>query len=203
MNVLNVILHYGEVRRGDNFMEYISSNVKREKWKDFYRLAYRTGYYTLEQLIKEYEDYESHRNSWARSSQYGNFIVGQLALLQVINEIKAGILYKDPLKLSADKIVDLVYDEYQVTLLRRLLDLLFNTGDNTNLYSSLVDSLLNSKEGKSLFEKFAIEQILMEYSLNEVLNVIDEDSYTFDSEQKKILANYVKNIFNEFVKGEN
>lgn len=184
-------------------MEYISSNVKREKWKDFYRLAYRTGYYTLEQLIKEYEDYESHRNSWARSSQYGNFIVGQLALLQVINEIKAGILYKDPLKLSADKIVDLVYDEYQVTLLRRLLDLLFNTGDNTNLYSSLVDSLLNSKEGKSLFEKFAIEQILMEYSLNEVLNVIDEDSYTFDSEQKKILANYVKNIFNEFVKGEN
>lgn len=95
------------------------------------------------------------------------------------------------------------YDEYQVTLLRRLLDLLFNTGDNTNLYSSLVDSLLNSKEGKSLFEKFAIEQILMEYSLNEVLNVIDEDSYTFDSEQKKILANYVKNIFNEFVKGEN
>ena len=40
------------------------------------------------------------------------------------------------------------YDEYQVALLRKLLGLLFNTGDNTNLYSSLVDSLLNSEEGK-------------------------------------------------------
>lgn len=77
------------------------------------------------------------------------------------------------------------YDEYRIALVRKSLELLFNTGDNTNLYSSLVDSLLNSEEGKSLFEKFAIQQIVMEYSLNEVLNVIDEDNYTFHSEQKK------------------
>ena len=51
------------------------------------------------------------------------------------------------------------YYEYLTMLLRRLLEMLFNTGDNTNLYSSLVDSLLYSEEGKSLFEKFAIQQI--------------------------------------------
>lgn len=79
------------------------------------------------------------------------------------------------------------YYEYLTMLLRRLLEMLFNTGDNTNLYSSLVDSLLNSEEGKSLFEKFAIQQILMEYSLNEVLNVIDEDDHVFTSEEKKAL----------------
>ena len=39
------------------------------------------------------------------------------------------------------------YYEYLTMLLRRLLEMLFNTGDNTNLYSSLVDSLLNSEEG--------------------------------------------------------
>lgn len=53
------------------------------------------------------------------------------------------------------------YEEYRIALVRKLLELLFNTGDNTNLYSSLVDSLLNSEEGKSLFEKFAIQQIII------------------------------------------
>lgn len=92
------------------------------------------------------------------------------------------------------------YEEYQIALLKRLLKLLFNTGDNTNLYSSLVDSLLNSEEGKSLFEKFAIQQIVMEYSLNEVLKIIDEDNYTFDSEQKKALKIYVQNLFNSYIR---
>lgn len=91
------------------------------------------------------------------------------------------------------------YEEYQIALLKRLLKLLFNTGDNTNLYSSLVDFLLNSEEGKSLFEKFAIQQIVMEYSLNEVLNVIDKDNYTFDSEQKEALKIYVNNLFNSYI----
>lgn len=95
------------------------------------------------------------------------------------------------------------YSEYQVALLRRLLEMLFNTGDNTNLYSSLVDSLLNSEEGKALFEKFAIQQILMEYSLNEVLSIIDEDNYTFDSEQKKALKIYVNNLFNGYIRKRN
>lgn len=92
------------------------------------------------------------------------------------------------------------YEEYLIALLRKLLELLFNTGDNTNLYSSLVDSLLNSEEGKSLFEKFAIQQIIMQYSLNEVLSIIDEDNYTFDSEQKKALKIYVKNLFNSYIR---
>lgn len=92
------------------------------------------------------------------------------------------------------------YDEYQVALLRRLLGLLFNTGDNTNLYSSLVDSLLNSEEGKSLFEKFAIQQIIMEYSLNEVIKTIDEDNYKFNSDEKKILITYIKDLFNNKLK---
>lgn len=95
------------------------------------------------------------------------------------------------------------YSEYQAMLLRKLLGMLFNTGDNTNLYASLVDSLLNSEEGKALFEKFAIQHILMEYSLNEVLNVIDEDNYTFDSEQKKALKIYVNNIFNVYIRKRN
>lgn len=95
------------------------------------------------------------------------------------------------------------YHEYLTMLLRRLLEMLFNTGDNTNLYSSLVDSLLNSEEGKSLFEKFAIQQILMEYSLNEVLSIIDEDNYTFDSEQKKALKIYVNNFFNVYIRKRN
>lgn len=95
------------------------------------------------------------------------------------------------------------YSEYQAMLLRKLLGMLFNTGDNTNLYASLVDSLLNSEEGKSLFEKFAIQQILMEYSLNEVLSIIDEDNYTFDSEQKKALKIYVNNLFNGYIRKRN
>lgn len=95
------------------------------------------------------------------------------------------------------------YEEYQIALLKRLLKLLFNTGDNTNLYFSLVDFLLNSEEGKSLFEKFAVQQIVMEYSLNEVLNVIDEDNYTFDSEQKKDLKIYVNNLFNTYIRKSN
>lgn len=92
------------------------------------------------------------------------------------------------------------YEEHRIALVRKLLELLFNTGDNTNLYSSLVDSLLNSEEGKSLFEKFAIQQIVMEYSLNEVLKIIDEDNYTFDSEQKKALKIYVQNLFNSYIR---
>lgn len=92
------------------------------------------------------------------------------------------------------------YEGYQIVLVRRLLELLFNTGDNTNLYSSLVDSLLNSEEGKSLFEKFAIQQIVMEYSLNDVLSIIDEDNYTFDSEQKKALKIYVNNLFDGYIR---
>lgn len=92
------------------------------------------------------------------------------------------------------------YEEYLMALLRRLLRLLFNTGDNTNLYSALVDSLLNSEEGKSLFAKFAIQQILMQYSLNEVLSIIDEDNYTFNSEEKKALKIYVKNLFNSYIR---
>ena len=92
------------------------------------------------------------------------------------------------------------YSEYQVALLRKLLGLLFNTGDNTNLYSSLVDSLLNSEEGKSLFEKFAIQQIIMEYSLNEVIKTIDEDNYKFNSDEKKILITYIKDLFNNKLK---
>ncbi len=95
------------------------------------------------------------------------------------------------------------YYEYLTMLLRRLLKMLFNTGDNTNLYSSLVDYLLNSEEGKALFEKFAIQQILMEYSLNEVLSIIDEDNYTFDSEQKKALKIYVNNLFNGYIRKRN
>lgn len=73
-------------------MDRFNPSVKREKWKDYYRLTYKTGFYSLEQLIQLYQDYESHRDSWAKTFQYGNFIVGQLALLQVINEIKAGIV---------------------------------------------------------------------------------------------------------------
>lgn len=92
------------------------------------------------------------------------------------------------------------YEEHRIALVRKLLELLFNTGDNTNLYSSLVDSLLNSEEGKSLFEKFAIQQIVMEYSLSEVLKIIDEDNYTFDSEQKKALKIYVQNLFNSYIR---
>lgn len=95
------------------------------------------------------------------------------------------------------------YEEYRIALVRKLLELLFNTGDNTNLYSSLVDYLLNSEEGKALFEKFAIQQILMEYSLNEVLSIIDEDNYTFDSEQKKALKIYVNNLFNGYIRKRN
>lgn len=92
------------------------------------------------------------------------------------------------------------YEGYQIALVRRLLELLFNTGDNTNLYSSLVDSLLSSEKGKSLFEKFAIQQIIMQYSLNDVLSIIDEDNYTFDSEQKKALKIYVNNLFNGYIR---
>ena len=93
-------------RKGNSFMDYFNPNVKREKLKDYYRLTYRTGFYSLDQLIQRYQDYESHREDWAKTPQYGNFLVGLLALLQVINEIKAGILHKDLLRLSADKVVE-------------------------------------------------------------------------------------------------
>lgn len=87
-------------------MEYFKPSVKREKWKNYYRLTYRTGFYSLDQLIQLYQDYELRSEDWAKTLQYSNFIVGQLALLQVINEIKAGILHKDLLRLSADKVVE-------------------------------------------------------------------------------------------------
>lgn len=70
----------------------MTQDVKREKWKNYYRLTYRTGFYSLEQLIQLYQDYELHAEDWANTLQYGNFIVGQRALLQVIDEIKAGIV---------------------------------------------------------------------------------------------------------------
>ena len=84
----------------------MTQSVKREKWKNYYRLTYRTGFYSLDQLIQLYQGYELHGEDWAKTLQYSNFIVGQLALLQVIDEIKAGILHKDLLRLSADKAVD-------------------------------------------------------------------------------------------------
>lgn len=75
----------------------MAQGVKREKWKNYYRRTYRTGFYSLDQLILLYQDYESHGEDWAKTPQYGNFLVSQLALLQVINEIKAGILHQDSL----------------------------------------------------------------------------------------------------------
>ena len=75
----------------------MAQGVKREKWKNYYRRTYRTGFYSLDQLIQLYQDYESHGEDWAKTPKYGNFLVSQLALLQVINEIKAGILHQDSL----------------------------------------------------------------------------------------------------------
>lgn len=60
--------------------------------KNFYRKAYTSGFYSLKKLIEIYQDYEAHAEGWEKSPQRQNFIDGQLALLQVINEIKAGIL---------------------------------------------------------------------------------------------------------------
>lgn len=87
-------------------MDYFNPNVKREKLKDYYRLAYRTGLYSLDRLIQRYQDYELHAKDWEKTLQYRNFIVGQLVLLQVIGEIKAGILHKDLLRSSADEVVE-------------------------------------------------------------------------------------------------
>lgn len=56
--------------------------------KYFYRKLYENGYYSLEKLIEIYQDYETQAEDWKNSFQYENFIEGQIALLQVINEIK-------------------------------------------------------------------------------------------------------------------
>ncbi len=59
--------------------------------KEFYRKAYTSGIYSLEKLVEIYQDYEAHAEGWEKSPQYRNFVDGQLALLQVISEVKAGI----------------------------------------------------------------------------------------------------------------
>ena len=51
----------------------MTRGVKREKWKNYYRLTYRTGFYSLDQLIQLYQDYELHGEDWAKTPQYGNF----------------------------------------------------------------------------------------------------------------------------------
>lgn len=63
--------------------------------KNFYRKAYTSGIYSLKKLIEIYQDYETHFEGWEKSTQYRNFADGQLALLQVISEIKAGILQSE------------------------------------------------------------------------------------------------------------
>lgn len=68
------------------------SRITISERKTFYRKAYTSGFYSLEKLIEIYQDYEAHAEGWEKSPQYQNFIDGQSALLQVINEIKAGIL---------------------------------------------------------------------------------------------------------------
>lgn len=51
----------------------MTQGVKREKWKNYYRLTYRTGFYSLDQLIQLYQDYELHGEDWAKTPQYGIF----------------------------------------------------------------------------------------------------------------------------------
>ena len=68
------------------------SRITISERKAFYRKVYTSGFYSLEKLIKIYQDYEAHAEEWENSPQYQNFIDGQIALLQVINEIKAGVL---------------------------------------------------------------------------------------------------------------
>ena len=90
------------------------------------------------------------------------------------------------------------YDEYQVALLRRLLGLLFNTGDNTNLYSSLVDSLLNSEEGKwnimlGVFLLIFLSIFLVVILLISLVNFVfyNNDSMKFENEVEN---SNIKNI---------
>lgn len=68
------------------------SRITISERKTFYRKAYTSGFYSLEKLIEIYQDYEAHAEEWEKSPQYQNFIDGQIALLQVINEIKAEVL---------------------------------------------------------------------------------------------------------------
>lgn len=73
----------------------MKSSITRSNWLNFYRKMYVIGFYSLEQLIKEYQGYELHRKDWEKSLQYGNFNIAQMALLQVINEIQAGIIKRE------------------------------------------------------------------------------------------------------------
>lgn len=67
--------------------------MRKSNWLNFYRKMYVAGFYSLEQLIEIYQDYELHREGWEKSfNQYRNFEIAQMALLQVINEIQAGII---------------------------------------------------------------------------------------------------------------
>lgn len=72
------------------------NSIGRSNWLNFYRKMYIIGFYSLEQLIEIYQDYELHRKDWEKSFyQYKNFEIGQGALLQVINEIQAGIIREE------------------------------------------------------------------------------------------------------------
>lgn len=73
-------------------MCYYRNQITIEERKNFYRITYQNGIYSLEKLIEIYEDYEKHERNWRYSTDYGNFLAGQRALLKVIEEIKAGIL---------------------------------------------------------------------------------------------------------------
>lgn len=72
------------------------NSIGRSNWLNFYRKMYTIGFYSLEQLTEIYQGYELHRKDWEKSFyQYESFEIGQGALLQVINEIRAEIIREE------------------------------------------------------------------------------------------------------------
>lgn len=82
-----------------------------------------------------------------------------------------------------------------------VLSELFNTGNNTTLYPSLVDFLLESEEGQELFLDFANKTITEDsfISLDDVLRVIHNQIYqiNFDGFTIEGIKDYYIELFME------
>lgn len=81
------------------------------------------------------------------------------------------------------------------SLLAKLLNLLFNTGDNSCLYHTLEDFLLEKIDGSELFLEFAEQQIKEDFTLEEVIKEIDEDKYILMPYERKQLKSYLTELY--------
>lgn len=75
----------------------------------------------------------------------------------------------------------MLYNEYvESKSLEEALMYLFNTDDNTNLYSTLTDFLKSSKVGEWLFREFVIGYILHNYTPTEMVEILNRNNCASD-----------------------